>query len=56
VKSELSPYRSRRVLNDISALVRASLRRAGADFDEELDLVADPDDPLDLYGMLMRTA
>jgi ornithine cyclodeaminase len=31
-------------------------RLAGADFHEELDLVADPDDPRDLYGMRMRTA
>jgi len=39
---------------DFSALrfVRDQLERTGQD--EELDLLADPDDPRDLYGMLMR--
>jgi ornithine cyclodeaminase len=43
-------------IEDFSALRRVRQRRAGADFHGELDLVADPDDPRDLYGMLMRAA
>jgi ornithine cyclodeaminase len=43
-------------IEDFSALRRVRQRLAGADFHEELDLVADPDDPRDLYGMLMRAA
>jgi ornithine cyclodeaminase len=41
-------------IEDFSALRRVRQRLAGADFHEQLDLVADPDDPRDLYGMLMR--
>ena len=43
-------------IEDFSTLRRVRQRLAGADFHEELDLVADPDDPRDLYGMLMRAA
>ena len=43
-------------IEDFSALRYVRERLAGADFHEELDLVADPDDPRDLYGMLMRAA
>ena len=43
-------------IEDFSTLRRVRQRLAGADFHEQLDLVADPDDPRDLYGMLMRSA
>jgi len=43
-------------IEDFSALRYVRQRLAGADFHQELDLVADPDDPRDLYGMLMRAA
>jgi ornithine cyclodeaminase len=43
-------------IEDFSALRYVRQRLPGADFHEELDLVADPDDPRDLYGMLMRAA
>jgi ornithine cyclodeaminase len=41
---------------DFSALryLRAQLARKG--FHQELDMIADPDDPRDLYGMIMRAA
>ncbi len=41
-------------IEDFSALryVREKLR--GGDFHQELDMIADPDDPRDLYGMLQR--
>jgi ornithine cyclodeaminase len=41
---------------DFSALRYVQRRIAGTGFWEELDLLADPDDPRDLFGMLMRSA
>jgi ornithine cyclodeaminase len=43
-------------IEDFSALryVRDQLQRTG--LYEELDMVADPDDPRDLFGMLLRSA
>jgi ornithine cyclodeaminase len=43
-------------IEDFSALRYVRRLLAGADFHENLDLVADPDDPRDLYGMLMRAS
>jgi ornithine cyclodeaminase len=42
------------VIEDFSALryVKAQIDRLG--FYEELDLLADPDEPRDLFGMLLR--
>ena len=39
---------------DFSALRYVHDRSAGTPFRHELDLIADPDDPRDLYGMLLR--
>ncbi|TCM53075.1 ornithine cyclodeaminase [Rhizobium sp. PP-F2F-G48] len=43
-------------VEDFSALryVRAAL--AGTDFFQQIDIIADPDDPRDLFGMLQRAA
>jgi ornithine cyclodeaminase len=41
---------------DFSALRYVRRQIAGTGFYDELDLLADPDDPRDLFGMLMRSA
>jgi len=41
---------------DFSALRYVRDKLAGTSFYEELDLLADPDDPRDLFGMLLRAA
>ncbi len=41
-------------IEDFSALRYVRDRLADAPFFQDLDLLADPDDPRDLYGMLMR--
>lgn len=43
-------------VEDFAALsyVREKILAGGSSYD--LDLIADPDDPRDLYGMLMRSA
>ena len=43
-------------IEDFSALRYVRDRLAGTSFYEELDLLADPDEPRDLYGMLLRAA
>ena len=39
---------------DFSALRYLRAQLAGRDFHQELDMIADPDDPRDLYGMILR--
>ncbi len=41
-------------IEDFSALVWLRDRVAGTDFCQMIDLLADPDDPRDLYGMVLR--
>jgi ornithine cyclodeaminase len=41
-------------IEDFSALSYLRERIAGTDFYEDFDLIADPDDPRDLFGMLQR--
>ncbi|HTO33624.1 MAG TPA: ornithine cyclodeaminase [Pararhizobium sp.] len=41
-------------IEDFSALCYVRNRIAGTDFFQDLDIVADPDDPRDLFGMLQR--
>jgi ornithine cyclodeaminase len=41
-------------IEDFSALRYLRAQVAGTDFYQELDMIADPDDPRDLYGMLQR--
>lgn len=41
-------------IEDFSALRYVHKRVKGTQFFQELDMIADPDDPRDLYGMLMR--
>ena len=41
-------------IEDFSALRYVLHHIEGTDFFHPLDLLADPDDPRDLYGMLMR--
>lgn len=41
-------------IEDFSALRYVHRRLAGSGFAEQLDMIADPDDPRDLYGMVMR--
>ncbi|MDQ0394880.1 ornithine cyclodeaminase [Labrys monachus] len=41
-------------VEDFSALRYVRERLAGTDFYETLDMIADPDDPRDLFGMLQR--
>ena len=41
-------------IEDFSALRFVRERIAGTGFFEELDLLADPDEPRDLFGMLLR--
>jgi ornithine cyclodeaminase len=43
-------------IEDFAALRYVQSKLAGGDFHEELDLVADPDEPRDLLGMLDRAA
>lgn len=43
-------------IEDFSALRYVRARIAGSDFHEGLDLLADPDEPRDLFGMLRRSA
>lgn len=41
-------------IEDFAALRYVHARVKGTSFVQELDMIADPDDPRDLYGMLMR--
>jgi ornithine cyclodeaminase len=41
-------------IEDFAALRYVHARVTGTSFVQELDMIADPDDPRDLYGMLMR--
>ncbi len=41
-------------IEDFSALAYVHDRILGTDFKTPLDLIADPDDPRDLFGMLLR--
>jgi ornithine cyclodeaminase len=41
-------------IEDFSALRYVHKRTKGTQFFQDLDMIADPDDPRDLYGMLMR--
>ena len=41
-------------IEDFSALRFVHSKVVGTDFAEELDMLADPDDPRDLFGMLSR--
>jgi ornithine cyclodeaminase len=41
-------------IEDFSALRYVRSKLAGTDFYEDLDLLADPDEPRDLFGMLLR--
>lgn len=43
-------------IEDFSALRYVRDKLAGTSFSEELDLLADPDEPRDLFGMLLRAA
>ena len=43
-------------IEDFSALRYLRDRLAGTGLFEELDLLADPDEPRDLFGMLLRSA
>jgi ornithine cyclodeaminase len=43
-------------IEDFSALRTIKSLIFGTDFFDDLDMLADPDDPRDLYGMLMRSA
>jgi ornithine cyclodeaminase len=43
-------------IEDFSALRYVRERLKGSDFFQEIDIIADPDDPRDLYGMLQRAA
>ena len=43
-------------IEDFSALRYVRDRIAGADYSVDLDLIADPDDPRDLFGMILRAA
>jgi ornithine cyclodeaminase len=43
-------------IEDFSALVYVHEQIAATGFYQELDLLADPDDPRDLFGMLLRAA
>ncbi len=41
-------------IEDFSALCYLRKKVAGSSFSEQLDIIADPDDPRDLFGMLQR--
>lgn len=43
-------------IEDFSALRTTRAAIAGTDFYQELDMIADPDDPRDLFGMLQRAS
>ena len=43
-------------IEDFSALRYVRAKVAGTDFHRDLDLLADPDEPRDLFGMLLRAA
>ena len=43
-------------IEDFSALRFVRDRLAGTPFYQDLDLLADPDEPRDLFGMLLRSA
>ncbi|NNE87574.1 MAG: ornithine cyclodeaminase, partial [Silicimonas sp.] len=43
-------------IEDFSALRFVHAKVQGTDFAEQLDMLADPDDPRDLFGMLMRAS
>jgi ornithine cyclodeaminase len=43
-------------IEDFSALRYVHDRLTGTPFSQELDMIADPDEPRDLYGMLLRAA
>jgi ornithine cyclodeaminase len=43
-------------IEDFSALRYIHARLQGTDFYQNLDMIADPDEPRDLYGMLLRAA
>lgn len=43
-------------IEDFSALRFVHAKVTGTDFAEQLDMVADPDDPRDLFGMLVRAS
>ena len=43
-------------VEDFSALRYVRAQLAGTGLFEDLDLLADPDEPRDLYGMLLRAA
>ena len=43
-------------IEDFSALRYVHQKIGGTSFYQDLDLIADPDDPRDLYGMIMRAA
>ncbi|WP_027998511.1 ornithine cyclodeaminase [Sinorhizobium arboris] len=42
-------------IEDFSALRYVRDRLSGTDFYQDLDMIADPDDPRDLFGMLLRS-
>jgi ornithine cyclodeaminase len=41
-------------IEDFSALRYVPERLKGTDFCQDIDIIADPDDPRDLFGMLQR--
>jgi ornithine cyclodeaminase len=43
-------------IEDFSALRYIHAKLTGTDFFQQIDILADPDDPRDLFGMLMRAA
>jgi ornithine cyclodeaminase len=43
-------------IEDFSALRYVHAKLRGTDFFQQIDILADPDDPRDLYGMLQRAA
>jgi ornithine cyclodeaminase len=43
-------------IEDFSALRYVHAKLAALGLAEQLDMIADPDDPRDLFGMLMRAA
>jgi ornithine cyclodeaminase len=43
-------------IEDFSALRYVHAKVKGTDFFQQIDILADPDDPRDLFGMLQRAA
>jgi ornithine cyclodeaminase len=43
-------------VEDLAALCYIREKLAGTDFSQDIDILADPDDPRDLFGMLCRAA